>query len=148
MTYLIAVRFFLSLPKVDSNTSSFNPGPFGRLKSRYQTFRHPWCTRRGGGSVLSTLLESTFGRDVYTSGSDRCSGVGATQSISERPVNYAPGRPVPTKRYPGRKKSASIVPARPSLAATGRPGLGVKSPLYLVLGRPYQTLWNFAFFLA
>jgi hypothetical protein len=65
--------------------------------------------------------------------------VGATLSTSERQSKYTQGRPVSVPRYSSRIISASIFPMRPALTATGRPGLGVKSTLYMVLGRPYQT---------
>ena len=127
--------------------------------SRYQTFRR--------GSALSTLLESTFGRGKKTTISwngwqtdsplrkldclNHGGGVGATQGISERPSKLAPGRPVVAGTYLSGDKSASIfslgyaIPATSifpmgyAIPATGRPGLGVKSTVYRILGRPYQT---------
>jgi hypothetical protein len=149
----------LSLPKVDSRS-------FDRRDSLRKVWYRDINLPKGSG-LNFVVLESTFGRDrnfrtaiigtdgffqraiEYSQPSDLSlrkpdcrnhgGGVGATQSISERPQKLAPGSPVVAGNYLCGEKSAAIFPMGYAMATTGRPGLDVKSTVYRIVGRPYQT---------
>ena len=147
--HLIDGLRFLSLAKVGLNISLITQNPSQGW--RCDTKPCEGCT------ACCEELESTFTRDrnpqtVISWNSCQSApslrkpdchnhggGVGATQSTSERQSKNTSGRPVPVERYPEGIATASIFPLRPVINATGRPGLSVKSTVYKILGRPYQT---------